>query len=195
MSIIIGEDNNHIFYNTILACVIALAAHQPTDPLYPRQYDDSLATANETIAAISSDLATVYQDAKSHNSLPNQARSVFMLGYAQFYNTEAPQSDCPPLTLLPTPPVAITQQINSLVLSLNAQIQAAVNMASVRCVDIDGGFNGHRICDSEMYFQADLDFSNRNALPSYCGGLQEYDAGFCTGRRVYVAIIGKFGLG
>ncbi|KAL2037423.1 hypothetical protein N7G274_009908 [Stereocaulon virgatum] len=120
--------------------------------------DDSLATANGTIAAISSDLATVYQDAKSHNPLPKKARSVFVLGYAQFYNTEAPQSDCSPSRLLPTPPVAITQQINSLVLSLNAHIQAAVNMTSVRYVEIDCGFNGHKMRDSNVYFQANLGF-------------------------------------
>lgn len=62
------------------------------------------------------------------------------------------------LTELPTPPLGvgdIASLMNTLVLQMNAKLRAAAAAAQgVVYVDIDGGFEGHRICDvPEVAFQ------------------------------------------
>lgn len=150
VSVTAGGDNNEIFTDTITACVVQLLFKPPTDPVYLQNCENNLTAAANTISNIQSKLEAVYADAKTRNLLSGQQRSIFVLGYAQFYNLNSTVDACDQVFDFKVPslgPTGIASQINALVLSMNDMIKKAAASQGVTYVDIDQSFIGHRICD------------------------------------------------
>jgi len=137
VSITVGGDNNESFTNTISACVVDR-----------RNCNESLALAHATTNTIQPSLEAVYSDAKTRNLTPGQERKVYVLGYARFYNFNGNRADCGDF---PTPslgPGGVASRINDAVVRMNGVIMRAAKAQGVVYVDIDQGFEGHRICDA-----------------------------------------------
>lgn len=157
VSITAGGNNEHTFSHVIKNCVYP--SHEAL--LSCRK---ALRKAGKVLDGLQPDLESLYRHASTHNLDPSgfESRDVFVLGYARFYNPLG--VDCPLVGSehFPVPSLGedgTAAKINALVVRMNDVIRAAAEASGVTYVDIDGAFEGHRICDQpveEGEFQEDL---------------------------------------
>ena len=100
--------------------------------------------------------------AAAKTNLAGGKRTVVLLGYMQFYNINAAISSCPPDN--PNYPYTgwyqpslgsggVADKINQLVIAANTQLNESAIRNGALFVNTDAAFAGHRICDSEPWFQ------------------------------------------
>ena len=117
-----GGDNDEIFFNTINACVVALTDFDQTNQVYQQNCSDHIKKALNTITTLQPKLEAVHSHAKVRNLLPGQKRSVYVLGYAQFYSLNTMAKACRPwyssdIPVSPLGPNSIGSAIYGLVLA------------------------------------------------------------------------------
>ena len=146
MTFTIGGNDNGAFLSVVLNCVYL----RDNPLLRTTSCANTLANAKAYVEgqAFRRDLGNTIRAAQTTNLLPNQNRTVLVLGYAQFYNIATPRTACEPFVDYPSPgPGGIRDQINKGVLELNSIIKATATGLGAKYADVDPLFQGHRFCE------------------------------------------------
>lgn len=116
--------------------------------------DKSIKKAEDTIDGIHVNVAEPYGPAKPKNLAPDQQRKVVVLGYAGFYNRDAPKSACPGFENrgmdVGWPSTGVggyRDRIDKTIRYMNSEIKKAADLAGVMYADVDAQSEGHRFCN------------------------------------------------
>ncbi|MCJ1296827.1 hypothetical protein MMC34_008395 [Xylographa carneopallida] len=147
ISLVLGGDDGQAFVSLVYNCIYI----RDIPILRTESCQDAMANAMMVYnGPLQANLEAAIHDAQTKNLAPTspQQRTVLVFGYARFYNTTNPSSDCEVDTDYPSPgPNGLRAQINTGVLQINAVIAAAAAAQGATYVDVDAGFEGHRFCD------------------------------------------------
>ena len=148
VTLVLGGDNGQAFVSIVYNCIYI----RDIPILRTESCQEAMAAAMMVYTGpLQADLETVIQDAQTRNLPLNstQKRTVLVFGYARFYNTTNPSSDCEVDTDYPSPgPNGLRAQINNGIVHVNGVIAAAATAQGATYVDVDAMFEGHRFCDT-----------------------------------------------
>lgn len=158
VSISAGGNDGNMFTDLIRACVLSLFDYESDSVEYYNPCSNEWYQAVVDIYGVGRTVGDIYKQALSANLTEGQPnRAVYVLGYARFYNIDDGRDHCPNDDKLPTPDLddVAGNFLNDLVDLLNTNLKEAAEDVGATFVDIDGKFEGHRICDKECWFQTD----------------------------------------
>ena len=147
-----GGNNRNMVWLVIDKCIRVLSTLFAESEEYKDVCGDAITQANTSLDLLQPELEDLYRQAKEHNLPYGQQRSVYVLGYARLWNSTMTRYDCygeRDVYVPPLGPDGFGTQMNVLVVRMNGIIKAATEAQQVNYVDIDAGFEGHRICDTE----------------------------------------------
>lgn len=147
-----GGNNHDMFSYVIDKCVAALHVLLVDSQVYHDVCSDAIRHANAALDTLQPDLEDLYSQARDKNLAWEQQRSVYVLSYARLWNSSKTREECYGGRDVYVPtlgPDGFGTQMNDLIVRMNDIIKAAADAQRVHYVDIDAGFEGHRICDSE----------------------------------------------
>ena len=160
VTINIGGNNGDAFSKVVTRCVYL-----------PGQFGctGALKNAQNIVAGIDADLNELFGKVKV--AAPNAKVVVF--GYVQFWPTVDNPHQCQSSSLS-RPSAAQKAIMNSLVIGMNQKLEQAANTSGFTWVDVDGLFEGHRLCDEgdpdDTYIQWSL-----KATPGIGDGIGDGD--------------------
>ena len=149
-----GGNNGEVVWLIVDRCIKPLSRVSVDSEEYKEMCSKAIKEAHEPLDVLQPQLEALYSQAKVHNILPDQKRSVYVLGYMQLWNSQVTRDECygkDDIYVPPLGPDSFGSQMNDLLVKLNNIIKAAAEAQEVTYVDIDAGFEGHRICDKEDY--------------------------------------------
>lgn len=156
-----GGNNGDVVWHVVDECVKSIRKLSVDSDEYMRICGEALLQANEALDTLQPQLEDLYGQAKVHNLLPDQKRSVYVLGYAQLWYAKKTRDECYGKDDVYVPPLGPNEsgiQMNALIVKMNGVIKAAAEAQQITYVDIDAGFEGHRICDEENYPNEHVEF-------------------------------------
>lgn len=162
VSISIGGNDKAAFNIGGFKSVVALCIYHEFDSENLPLCDHAIKKARKAIHGIAGVLDAVIGNASTTNTAQSShARTVAVMGYAQFYDLNTKRRACPAdqehFHQPDQTPGGHAEQINELITAVNQQLNASALRHGAHFVDVDAAFERHRICDAEPWFQVSGD--------------------------------------